>query len=73
VRSDANLLEEDCAGTRLENTQGFQHHPGTADRIYRCPNSRLKDFFNEFFDRPPSATEARELGKETGKHSGPAE
>ena len=66
ARADANLLEGDDLERALTNTQAFGNlilEPRTEYTASQL--RRLKDFYNDFFDRPPSATEARTLGKET--------
>jgi len=68
ARSDGNLLEDDSLERALKNTHGFPNvilEPQiefTAAQV-----RRLKDFYSDFFDSPPSASEARALGKETGE------
>jgi hypothetical protein len=68
ARSDGNLLEDDSLERALKNTHGFSNlilEPQiefTAAQV-----RRLKDFYSDFFDSPPSASEARALGKETGE------
>jgi hypothetical protein len=66
VRSDANLLEETELERALKNTQGYANIILEPQIEFTAAQTRrLKDFFSEFFDKPPSASEARELGKET--------
>jgi len=67
VRADGNLLEEDELESALRNT----HQQGnivlepqvefTASQV-----RTLKEFYEDFFDAPPRANEAKALGKETG-------
>ena len=67
VRADGNLLEEDELERALRNT----HEQGnvvlepqvefTASQV-----RTLKEFYEDFFDTPPRASEAKALGKETG-------
>ena len=67
VRADGNLLEEDELERALRNT----HEQGnvvlepqvefTASQV-----RTLKEFYEDFFDTPPRANEAKALGKETG-------
>lgn len=67
VRAHGNLLEDDDLERALRNT----HHHGnmvldpqvefTASQV-----RALKEFFEDFFDTPPRANEAKALGKETG-------
>ena len=68
VRSDGNLLEDTDLEKALRNTHG---HPNlilepqidfTASQV-----RQLKEFFEDFFDGPPSSSEAKVLGKETAK------
>jgi len=66
VRLDSNILEETELESALRNTHS---HP----KIILEPQveftltqtRRLKEFFEELFDRPPVATEAKALAKET--------
>jgi hypothetical protein len=66
VRVDSNLLEDDELERMLRNTHSFE-------KIILDPQAefsasqirRLKDFYNHFFDTPPSGNEARTLGTET--------
>lgn len=66
ARADSNLLEDETLERAIKNTHGFASlilEPQiefTAAQV-----RRLKDFYNDFFDSPPSASEARALGKET--------
>lgn len=68
VRSDGNLLEGPDLERALKNTHGF---PNVILEPYKVPPlgqvRKLKDFYNDFFDHPPAANEARSLGKETGE------
>jgi hypothetical protein len=68
VRSDGNLLEDTDLEKALRNTHG---HPNlilepqidfTASQV-----RQLKEFFEDFFDGPPSSSEAKILGKETAQ------
>jgi len=65
VRADGNLLEDDELERALLNTHGYNNvvlEPTvefTAAQV-----RRLKEFFGDFFDAPPSASEAKALGKE---------
>ncbi|RLB93082.1 MAG: BREX system P-loop protein BrxC [Deltaproteobacteria bacterium] len=66
LNSDSNILEEDQLERALLNTHGHANlvieplNDFTASQI-----RSLKDFFEEFFDSPPSSTDAKSLGKET--------
>lgn len=68
VRADGNLLEEDELERALRNT----HQQGnivlepqvefTASQV-----RTLKEFYEDFFDHPPRASEAKALGSETAE------
>jgi energy-coupling factor transporter ATP-binding protein EcfA2 len=66
VRADGNLLEDDELERALLNTHGTNNvvlEPTvefTAAQV-----RRLKEFYGDFFDAPPSSGEAKALGKET--------
>ncbi len=66
VRADGNLLEDDELEWALLNTHGYNNvvlEPTvefTAAQV-----RRLKEFYGDFFDAPPSSGEAKALGKET--------
>lgn len=65
ARSDGNLLEGDSLVNALKNTRGFGNvilEP--APDVPIDDFNQTKTFFSNFFDRPPSATEARALGRE---------
>lgn len=67
VRVDGNLLEE----TELERALRNSHAHGNVvlDPQVEFPASQirsLKEFYEDFFDEPPKASEAKALGKETG-------
>lgn len=67
VRTDGNLLEEDDLDRALRNSH--QHGNVILDpQVEFTPAQvrNLKDFYAEFFHAPPSAGEAKSLGKETG-------
>jgi hypothetical protein len=68
ARLGGNLLEDDALERALKNTHGFSNVI-IEPQIDFSPSQirRLKDFFNDFYDRPPSASEARALGKETSE------
>ena len=65
VRADSTLLEDDALERTLLNTHGTNNvvlEPTvefTAAQV-----RRLKEFFGDFFDAPPSSNEAKALGKE---------
>ncbi|MBK1621486.1 hypothetical protein CKO42_24360 [Lamprobacter modestohalophilus] len=65
VRADSTLLEDDALERALLNTHGTNNvvlEPTvefTAAQV-----RRLKEFFGDFFDAPPSSNEAKALGKE---------
>jgi hypothetical protein len=66
VLADGSLLEGPDLARSLRNTQKFgnlivEGLIGTPPEIIR----KLKVFFEDFFDRSPQSTEARDLGKET--------
>jgi hypothetical protein len=66
VRSDANILENLQLEQALKNTHGHANvvlEPQVD--VTEREKSLLKDFFEEFFDQPARAREAKELGKET--------
>lgn len=68
VRSDANLLEDAELERGLRNTT--THGNLILDpQVDFTPSQvrNLKDFHADFFDSPPTANEARALGKETGE------
>ena len=68
VRSDGNLLEDQALERALKNTHGFPNVILEPQIDFTASQVRnLKDFFSDFFDHPPAATEARALGKETGE------
>jgi energy-coupling factor transporter ATP-binding protein EcfA2 len=68
VRSDGNILENADIERALRNTHGQANvvlEPQvefTAGQI-----RRLKEFYEDFFDAPPRATEAKALGKEVSE------
>lgn len=66
VRADANILEDAALEKALLNTQAHDNvilNP----QVDFTPSQvrRLKAFFEDFFDRPPKAGEAKPLAKET--------
>ena len=67
VRTDGNLLEEDELERALRNTHGHGNVVLEPQVEFTASQVRaLKEFFEEFFDAPPRASEAKALGKETG-------
>jgi len=67
VRADGNLLEEDDLERALRNTHGHGNVVLEPQVEFTASQVRaLKEFFEDFFDAPPRASEAKELGKETG-------
>lgn len=67
VRSDGNLLEEDELERALRNTHGHGNVVLEPQVEFTASQVRaLKEFFEDFFDGPPRASEAKALGKETG-------
>lgn len=67
-RAEGNLLESDALARALTNTHGFPNLILDPQIDYTPAQvRRLKDFYNDFFDKPPSANEARALGKETAE------
>jgi hypothetical protein len=66
LRSDGNLLEGDNIEQALRNTHGFANLIIDPQIDFTPAQIRwLKEFYNDFFDRPPAGTDARQLGKET--------
>jgi hypothetical protein len=67
MRTEGNLLEEMALVKSLKNTQAHEKvvlEPQvefTASQV-----RRLKEFYEDFFDKPPQSNEARDLGKEIG-------
>ena len=67
VRADGNLLEEDELERALRNTHGHGNVVLEPQVEFTASQVRaLKEFFEDFFDAPPRAGEAKALGKETG-------
>ena len=67
VRADGNLLEEDELERALRNTHGHGNVVLEPQVEFTASQVRaLKEFFEDFFDAPPRASEAKALGKETG-------
>ncbi|MCB1936159.1 MAG: BREX system P-loop protein BrxC [Nitrosomonas sp.] len=67
VRVDGNLLEEDALERTLRNTHGHSNVVLEPQVEFTASQVRfLKEFYEDFFDAPPTAGEAKALGKETG-------
>jgi len=67
VRTDGNLLEEDELERTLRNTHGHGNVVLEPQVEFTASQVRaLKEFFEDFFDAPSRASEAKALGKETG-------
>ena len=67
VRTDGNLLEEDELERALRNTHGHGNVVLEPQVEFTASQVRaLKEFFEDFFDAPPRASEAKALGRETG-------
>ncbi|WP_168953997.1 BREX system P-loop protein BrxC [Aromatoleum aromaticum] len=67
VRTDGNLLEEDELERALRNSHGHGNVVLEPQVEFTASQVRtLKEFFENFFDAPPGAGEAKALGKETG-------
>ena len=66
VRADGNLLEEAELERALRNTHGHGNVVLEPQIEFTASQVRaLKEFYEDFFDAPPSASEAKALGKET--------
>jgi hypothetical protein len=66
IKSDSNPLEGRALLDALKNTHGFNNlilQPQIDFTSIQIRN--LKDFYQDFFDNPPAATDARSLGLET--------
>lgn len=67
VRSDGNLLEETDLERALRNSHGHGNVVLDPQVEFTASQVRaLKEFYEDFFDEPPKASEAKALGKETG-------
>jgi hypothetical protein len=66
LRSDGNLLEDAAIERALRNSQS-QNNVIIDPQIEFSPSQirALKDFYNDFFDKPAPASEAKLLAKET--------
>lgn len=66
VRADGNLLEEDNLERALRNSHVHGNLVLEPQIDFTASQVRsLKEFFEDFFDAPPRAGEAKALGKET--------
>ncbi len=66
VRSDGNILENAELERALRNTHGYSNVVLEPQIDFTASQVRhLKEFFEEFFDEPPPAGEAKALGRET--------
>ena len=66
VRTDGNLLEDAELERALLNTHGHSNVVLEPQVEFTASQVRvLKQFYEDFFDAPPSAGEAKALGKET--------
>ncbi|MGR3303630.1 MAG: BREX system P-loop protein BrxC [Candidatus Scalindua sp.] len=67
VRSDGNILEDADIERALRNTH-TQHNVVLEPQVDFTASQvrQLKEFYEDFFDGPPQANEAKALGKETG-------
>lgn len=65
VRADGNLLEEADLDRALRNTHGYGNVVLEPQIEFTASQVRvLKEFYEDFFDGPPSSTEAKLLGQE---------
>ena len=68
VRSDGNLLEDAEIEKALLNTQAHANVVLEPQVDFTASQVRqLKEFFKDFFDAPPNASEAKALGNETAE------
>lgn len=68
VRSESNTLEDDELERALRNTHGHGNVILVPQADFTASQVRhLKEFYEEFFDASPVATEAKALGRETGE------
>ena len=68
VRSDSNSLEDADLERALLNTHGHGNVILEPQIDFTASQVRqLKEFFEDFFDGPPSSSEAKALGKETAQ------
>jgi len=67
LRSDSNLLEDDDVERALRNTHGHGQIVLEPQIDFTASQVRkLKELFEDLFDAPPTANEAKALGQETG-------
>ena len=67
VRKDGNILEEDELQHALLNSRGHANVVLEPQIDFTASQVRnLKEFYEDFFDAPPQAGEAKVLGKDTG-------
>jgi len=67
IRADGNLLEQEELERALRNTHGHGNVVLEPQVEFTASQVRaLMEFFEDFFDAPPRASEAKALGKETG-------
>lgn len=67
VRVDGNLLEDADLERALRNSHGHGNVVLDPQVEFTASQVRaLKEFYEDFFDAPPKASEAKALGKETG-------
>ena len=67
VRKDGNILEEDELQHALLNSRGHANVVLDPQIDFTASQVRnLKEFYEDFFDAPPQAGEAKVLGKDTG-------
>lgn len=67
VRKDGNILEEDDLEHALLNSRGHANVVLEPQIDFTASQVRnLKEFYEDFFDAPPQAGEAKALGKDTG-------
>jgi len=68
VRSESNTLEDDELERALRNTHGLGNVILVPQADFTASQVRnLKEFYEEFFDSSPVASEAKALSKETGE------
>lgn len=67
IRLNGNLLEESATEAALKNTHNHANMILTPQVEFTAGQVRgLKDFYEEFFNHPPSSNEAKALAIETG-------
>jgi len=67
ISADGNILEEEALERALRNTHGHGNVVLEPQVAFTASQVRvLKEFFEDFFDAPPQASEAIALGKEIG-------